>query len=328
MKDHSYLCNWPEQSISLEELQIFPKLSLIPSIGKPMFRLLTRMVQLTRQAIVFSLQDAQPTSTSSSGASTSLKMLGALFTENLVMSRNEVQHRLLSFPISQYPTEYFATVSSTGDNSALTELTRLAASVFSDMAFFPLPWRTGVKLRLAARMRAVWRTVVPTSRGADGYVVVAEAEARPPGCGAGCGRAMECGGYCYGLGKCPGRSGSGTIPVTWPVELLVWILWYGCLAAVRTEHQGWFEEEMLCVLEVLYGGGGGGGVREDCCAFGEGQKEGYGSGGDAMLLGENYSYEMLKAGVLEGFLWWDLVCEDVSRALWERLMARRASALW
>lgn len=80
-------------------------------------------------------------------------------TKILTLERNEIQHGLLSFPTSQFDAAAFAVdekcLSGWNRVLALIELIRLAASVYSDMVLFPLPWRTGVKPRLAARMRLI-----------------------------------------------------------------------------------------------------------------------------------------------------------------------------
>jgi hypothetical protein len=75
----------------------------------------------------------------------------------LSIARSEIQHFLLAYPTSQYGVEAFE-ANALYSNLALTELIRLAACVYSDMVLFPLPWRTGVKLRLADRMRLIWES--------------------------------------------------------------------------------------------------------------------------------------------------------------------------
>lgn len=78
----------------------------------------------------------------------------------LILGRNEVQHGLLSYPTSQY--EFTAFTLDKGSQQVTdpilvsTEIIRIAALIFSDMVFFPLPWALGIKLRLANRMRLIW----------------------------------------------------------------------------------------------------------------------------------------------------------------------------
>jgi hypothetical protein len=75
----------------------------------------------------------------------------------LCIARSEIQHFLLAYPTGQYGVEAFE-ANALYSKLALTELVRLAACVYSDMVLFPLPWRTGVKLRLAERMRSIWES--------------------------------------------------------------------------------------------------------------------------------------------------------------------------
>jgi hypothetical protein len=90
----------------------------------------------------------------------SADMGSVLHTRLLVLGRNRVQHGLLSYWTSNWDPSRFARSDSTQqavDNDlASAETVRIAALIFSDMAFFPLPWALGVRTRLAERMRLVW----------------------------------------------------------------------------------------------------------------------------------------------------------------------------
>lgn len=95
-----------------------------------------------------------------------LTALASLFAANrnsqryeqpLILGSNQIQHRLLSHPTSQFHVDTFAQDSADPCRTlSLAELTRIAALIFSDMVFFPLPWSLGVKQRLARRMRHIW----------------------------------------------------------------------------------------------------------------------------------------------------------------------------
>lgn len=172
----------------------------------------------------------------------------------LVLGRNEVQHFLLSFYTSQYDVNAFIVDnkgSSTLDDVqslALTEIIRVAASIYSDMLFFPLPWSTGVKLRLAGRMRLIWsksQMDQPAEPAKSLYT-----------------------------------------------DLHVWVLWLGCFAAFRSQHQQWFEMKLYHVLETFYG-----------------------------IEWESATYDMLKQA-LRSFLWFDPVCDTPGRDLWTRIVSR------
>jgi hypothetical protein len=124
-------------------------LVLIRHISREVHRLISNIVQFTEIADLFYHNPSWKT-----------------LTTFLTLGRNEIQHRLLSLSTSQYDLSAFAvsekcSCSLEGDGPGalvLTELIRLAASIYSDMALFPLPWKSGVKLQLAERMRLVWET--------------------------------------------------------------------------------------------------------------------------------------------------------------------------
>ena len=119
-------------------------LALVQGINEEMHRLMSHIVQLTEMANLFHDEPG-----------------GKALTTLLTMGRNEIQHQLLAVPTSQYDVTAFAfddtNTTAPSDSSALTELTRLAASIYSDMVLFPLPWNSGVKPRLAKRMRLIWQ---------------------------------------------------------------------------------------------------------------------------------------------------------------------------
>jgi hypothetical protein len=78
-------------------------------------------------------------------------------------------------------------------------------------------------------------------------------------------------------------------------NLRTWILWYGTLASFTSAHQDWFENELYFHLQMVYG-----------LDFGD----------------RGIGYETVR-GVLKGFLWWDHICEQPSRNLWERILLSR-----
>jgi hypothetical protein len=71
-----------------------------------------------------------------------------------------------------------------------------------------------------------------------------------------------------------------------------WILWYGTLASYTSAYQDWFENELYSHLQMVYG-----------LKFGD----------------RGIGYETVRV-VLKGFLWWDHICEQPSRNLWERIL--------
>ncbi|KIV92228.1 hypothetical protein PV10_06686 [Exophiala mesophila] len=170
----------------------------------------------------------------------------------LIMRRNEIQHGLLGYPTAQYSEYMFMLDEDSLDMPpavmALTEMIRLAASIYSDLVLFPQPWITGIKLQLAQRLRMV---------------------------------AEKSGMY---------DNIKHSIP-NYP-KVHVWILWFGCFAAFRTEHQGWFEDKLRWFVNMHYG--------------------------MAIEKAENVRFKRVKEG-LRGFLWWSPVCDQAGQALWSRL---------
>lgn len=175
-----------------------PGLASVRDVSENMHRLMTHMVQLTEVA---DLWTSNPDS-------------GKTLTTVLTLGRNQIQHRLLSYPTSQYNVTAFApewASSIPADNTlALTELIRLAASVYASIATFPLPSAAGVKQRLAERFRKVWST----------------GQMHRP---------------------------AATPQATTHAELKLWLLWFGCFAAYRSTHQKWLERELRWALRALYG---------------------------------------------------------------------------
>lgn len=79
--------------------------------------------------------------------------------KELTLSRNEIQHSLLTCLSRQKSVADMAAYAELLDQSPATiEVIRLVACIYSDMVLFPLPWTTGIKLRLAERLRLVWET--------------------------------------------------------------------------------------------------------------------------------------------------------------------------
>jgi hypothetical protein len=73
------------------------------------------------------------------------------------IARLEIQHCLLTFHTSRWETESFAKLPAESRASeTLTELIRLAALIYSDLVFVPMPWRTGIRQRLSKRIRLLW----------------------------------------------------------------------------------------------------------------------------------------------------------------------------
>jgi hypothetical protein len=73
------------------------------------------------------------------------------------IARLEIQHCLLSFRTSQSKVEFFSALPpDTGASETLTELIRLAALIYNDLVFVPMPWRTGIRQRLSKRIRLIW----------------------------------------------------------------------------------------------------------------------------------------------------------------------------
>jgi hypothetical protein len=212
-------------------------IDLVRGISKVLYLHLTCMTKLIHLADLYC---ADPNS--------------ALYTRLLVLGRNRVQHALLSSAASRYDPSAFAPsndLAATDNDLASTEAIRIAALIFSDMAFFPLPWALDVKTRLAERMRRVWeignlRRLVAASK--DNYSV---------------------------LHAC--------------------LLWLGCLAALGSAHQEWFEVELLHLIGDIYG-----------------------------QPSQTFGFEEVRA-VLQGFLWWEPVSGRPSKDLWSRLVDRVAA---
>lgn len=118
------------------------ELSSIKTINRVIYRVLVQMSQVT--GILDRYHD-DPKRKSLTGI--------------LIARRNEIQHNLLAYPTAQYSEYVFMLDQDSMGMSpaamALTELIRLAASVYSDLVLFPQPWTTGIKLQLAERMRMV-----------------------------------------------------------------------------------------------------------------------------------------------------------------------------
>jgi hypothetical protein len=119
-------------------------LEAIQAIDRKLYRLLKDMDAMTRLMEVYSQDQTN-------------KAL-----ENaLSVGRNETQHELLSHPTSQYEPGRPGTDeerlyhTDARHQQALSELTRLAAVIFSDMVLFPLAWSACVKPRMASRMRKI-----------------------------------------------------------------------------------------------------------------------------------------------------------------------------
>lgn len=167
----------------------------------------------------------------------------------ITLSRNEIQHALLAYSTTQYDVKAFERGLRDSDAShndlALAELVRLAASIYSGMVLFLVPWRTGVKPRLAERMRLIWESsqMSPSAEHSK-------------------------------------RSHT---------QLHVWLLWFGCLGAIRSLHRKWFEHELQCAFEALYG-----------------------------LEWQEMTFDTVKQA-LRSFLWWDPVCDLPGRDLWNQI---------
>lgn len=176
-----------------------PGLTSIRYISEDMHRLITHMIQLTQAADVFhsSPEDRRTIQTV------------------LTMGRNQVQHRLLSYPTSQYSMAAFAVdetnLADPDRTLALTELIRLSAMIYASMTTFPLPWSAGVKERLAERFRSVWLTSQMHRQAQNPEFTTAHA------------------------------------------ELKAWLLWFGCFAAFRSPQRRWFERELRGTLQAFYG---------------------------------------------------------------------------
>lgn len=194
-------------------------------------------------------------------------------TKTLVEGRNEAQHRLLSFCPGQCLDSTSESSTRDGEHGVpgdytegLEELVRLAAMVYSDMVLFPLAWVSGVKHQLAKRMH----TVAQTSQL---YHSLIEPEAQA-------------------------AAVRGQTSRFAHADLHVWILWFGCFAAIRSDLQPWFEENLGRMLELVYGDR----VR---------------SNSDAGCV----RFEEARAA-LRSFLWWGPVCDEPGRALWGRVIGR------
>jgi hypothetical protein len=93
-------------------------------------------------------------------ADLSLKPWSAHTKRTLILLRNETMHDLLSINTGHIDLEKFANTERGSISScrvALTEVIRLAAVIYSDMAILPHPWKLAVKLNHAKRLRAVWK---------------------------------------------------------------------------------------------------------------------------------------------------------------------------
>lgn len=118
------------------------ELSSIKTINRVIYRVLVQMAQVTG---ILDRYHEDPKRKSLTGI--------------LIARRNEIQHNLLAYPTAQYSEYVFMldqdSMGMSPGAMALTELIRLAASVYSDLVLFPQPWTTGIKLQLAERMRMV-----------------------------------------------------------------------------------------------------------------------------------------------------------------------------
>jgi hypothetical protein len=135
----------------------------------------------------------------------------------LMNARNEIQHELLSGPTSQLDKHAFSSTDRSSRAPGQIEALRLAASMYSDMVLYPLANSTGVKPRLASRLRAV----LETSKINDATTTTTDPASQSPS------------------------------PMT--DKLSVWILWSGCLAAWKSADQDWFEDRLRTRLESMYG---------------------------------------------------------------------------
>jgi hypothetical protein len=148
-----------DEALGVCNLSSCPRLGLIREIGKPMFLLVAQMVQLT------SIADAHI-----------LNPKSTVLTETLIRDRNELQYRLISLPTGHVDPSLLCNDDREHlehgccPGSALTELTRLAACVYSDIALYPMPWKTGIRPRLAQRMRRIWENSQVADRGASNHV--------------------------------------------------------------------------------------------------------------------------------------------------------------
>lgn len=126
-------------------------LTIVRYINKPMHRILTKMVQLTKVA---DCSNHGPWSQRQQSI--------------LIFGRYDTQHGLMAYPTSQSDISKFA-VSKRNladeqdadlqiDSAALTEAIRLSASIYSDMVLFQHPWMLGIKRRLAKRLYQVWQS--------------------------------------------------------------------------------------------------------------------------------------------------------------------------
>jgi hypothetical protein len=82
------------------------------------------------------------------------------------------------------------------------------------------------------------------------------------------------------------------------MELELWILWFGFFAAYQSELQDWFEDRLSEVAASLF-------VR---------RKQEY------RALRE-VEFGQVR-NTLSRFLWWDIVCDEPGKTLWERVQAR------
>jgi hypothetical protein len=207
-------------------------LSKVKDIDTSIYEVLTNMTRLTE------ISDL------------SLKPWSAHTKRTLILLRNETMHDLLSMNTGQINLEKFAikeraTLSTC--RVALTEVIRLAAVIYSDMAILPHPWKLAVKFSHAKRLRAVWKK----------------------------GRLSQ-------LANFPNAH----------IEVLIWLLWFGCFGAFLSDLQEWFESELRHTMEAHYG--------------------------DQLSV---LTFHDLK-GMLRGFLWWDDICDQPGEELWCRVKGR------
>jgi hypothetical protein len=169
----------------------------------------------------------------------------------LMKARSEIQHELLCGSTSQLDKQAFSATERSSDTLSRIEAVRLAASMYSDMVLWPLAYSTGVKPRLAARLQMV----IEASKLDDATDPISQPS------------------------------------ISTPDKLCVWVLWSGCLAALNSAHQGWFEVRLRGKLESIYGVNG----------FAE------------------LDLERVRTGILEGFLYWEPIYERPNRELWARI---------